>query len=105
MMNGKEYIDSLRDLNLEVYFFGQKIKSIVDEPMFQPHIHTAAMTYELAHDPEYEQIMTASSHLTGERINRFTHIHKSIDDLVKKARMMRLLGQKTGRAKIAFKIA
>jgi len=96
MMNGKEYIDSLRGLNHEVYFLGQRIKSIVDEPMFQPHIHTAAMTYELAHDPEYQEIMTATSHLTGERINRFTHIHHSIDDLVKKVRMMRLLGQKTG---------
>jgi 4-hydroxybutyryl-CoA dehydratase/vinylacetyl-CoA-Delta-isomerase len=63
MMNGKEYIDSLKDLNLEVYFFGQRIKSIVDEPMFQPHIHTAAMTYDLAHDPEYQEIMTATSHI------------------------------------------
>jgi 4-hydroxybutyryl-CoA dehydratase / vinylacetyl-CoA-Delta-isomerase len=96
MMTGKEYIESLRDLNPEVYFFGQKIKNIVDEPMFQPHIHTAAMTYELAHRPEYEEIMTATSHLTGKKINRFTHIHQSIDDLVKKVRMMRLLGQKTG---------
>jgi len=96
MMTGKEYIESLRELNPEVYFFGQKIKSIVDEPMFQPHIHTAAMTYELAHRPEYEEIMTATSHLTGEKINRFTHIHQSVDDLVKKVRMMRLLGQKTG---------
>jgi len=96
MLNGKEYIESLRGLNLEVYFFGHKIKSIVDEPMFQPHIHTAAMTYNLAHDPEHQEIMTATSHLTGERINRFTHIHQSIDDLVKKVRMMRLLGQKTG---------
>jgi 4-hydroxybutyryl-CoA dehydratase/vinylacetyl-CoA-Delta-isomerase len=96
MMTGKEYIESIRALNPKVYFFGQKIKSIVDEPMFQPHIHAAAMTYELAHDPEYSEIMTATSHLTGEKINRFTHIHQSIDDLVKKVRMMRLLGQKTG---------
>ncbi len=96
MMTGKEYIESLRGLNPEVYFFGQKINNVVDEPMFQPHIHTAAITYELAHRPEYEDIMTATSHLTGEKINRFTHIHQGIDDLVKKARMMRLLGQKTG---------
>ena len=96
MMNGREYIESLRTMNPDVYFFGQKIKNIVDEPMFQPHIHTAAMTYELAHRPEYEEIMTATSHLTGEKINRFTHIHQSVDDLVKKVRMMRLLGQKTG---------
>ena len=96
MMTGKEYIESLRALNPDVYFLGQKIKSVVDEPMFHPHIHAAAMTYELAHNPEYEEIMAATSHLTGEKINRFTHVHHSIDDLVKKVRMMRLLGQKTG---------
>jgi 4-hydroxybutyryl-CoA dehydratase/vinylacetyl-CoA-Delta-isomerase len=77
MMTGKEYIESIRALNPEVYFFGQKIKSIVDEPMFQPHIHAAAMTYELAYDPEHEEIMTATSHLTGEKINRFTHVHQN----------------------------
>ena len=64
--------------------------------MFHPHIHAAAITYELAHDPEYAEIMTATSHLTGEKINRFTHVHQNIDDLVKKVRMMRLLGKKTG---------
>ena len=96
MMTGREYIESLRALKPEVYFLGQKIKNIVDEPMFQPHLHGAAMTYELAHHPEYQEITTASSHLTGEKINRFTHVHQSIDDLVKKVRMMRLLGQKTG---------
>jgi len=96
MMTGKEYIESLRALNHEVYFMGKKIKNVIDEPMFQPHIHAAAMIYQLAHKPEYEEVMTATSHLTGEKINRFTHIHQSIDDLVKKVRMMRLLGQKTG---------
>jgi 4-hydroxybutyryl-CoA dehydratase / vinylacetyl-CoA-Delta-isomerase len=96
LMNGKEYIDSLKKLELDVYFMGEKITNVAEEPMFLPHIHTAAMTYELAHDPQYEDIMTATSHLTGEKINRFTHVHHSIDDLVKKIRMMRLLGQKTG---------
>lgn len=96
LMTGKEYIDSLRGLELEVYFMGEKITRVADEPMFAPHIHTAAMTYELAHDPQYSEIMTATSNLTGETVNRFTHVHQSIDDLVKKIRMMRLLGQKTG---------
>ncbi|MET1124907.1 MAG: 4-hydroxyphenylacetate 3-hydroxylase family protein [Archaeoglobaceae archaeon] len=96
MMTGKEYIESLRRYKPTVYFMGRKVESVVDEPMFRPHIHAAAMTYELAHDPRYEDVMTATSHLTGEKINRFTHIHQSVDDLVKKVRMMRLLGQKTG---------
>ncbi len=96
MMTGKEYIESLREFQPEVYFMGEKVANVVDEPMFAPHINTAAMTYELAHDPLHEEIMTATSHLSGAKINRFTHIHQSIDDLVKKVRMMRLLGQKTG---------
>ncbi|MBO8182431.1 MAG: 4-hydroxyphenylacetate 3-hydroxylase family protein [Archaeoglobus sp.] len=96
MMNGKEYIESLRKYKPMIYFLGRKIDSVVDEPMFRPHIHAAAMTYELAYDPRYEDVMTATSHLTGEKINRFTHIHQGVEDLVKKVRMMRLLGQKTG---------
>jgi 4-hydroxybutyryl-CoA dehydratase/vinylacetyl-CoA-Delta-isomerase len=40
--------------------------------------------------------MTATSHLTGKKINRFTHIAQSAEDLVKKVKMLRLLGQKTG---------
>jgi len=47
MMTVKEYIESLRALDLEVYFFSQKIENIVDEPMFQPHSHAVTMIYEL----------------------------------------------------------
>ena len=52
-------------------------------------------TYDLAADPQYEDVMTAVSHLTGEKINRFTHIHQSTDDLIKKVKMQRLCGSKT----------
>ncbi len=40
--------------------------------------------------------MTAVSHLTGKLINRFTHVHRSIGDLLAKTRMGRLLGARTG---------
>ena len=43
LMTGRDYIESLRKLQLEVYFMGEKITSVVDEPMFQPHINTAAI--------------------------------------------------------------
>jgi len=92
---GIEYIESLKSLKPVVYLFGNKIDSVVEDPMFQPHIHAAAMTYELAHWPEFEEIMTATSHITDKKISRFTHIHQNTDDLVKKVRMLRLLGQRT----------
>jgi 4-hydroxybutyryl-CoA dehydratase/vinylacetyl-CoA-Delta-isomerase len=96
MMNGNEYRESLRKLKRDVYAFGEKIDDVVDHPLTRPHVNAAAMTYELAHDPRYQDLTTATSHLSGRRINRFTHIHQSPDDLVRKVKMIRLLGQETG---------
>ena len=96
LMNGREYLQSLRRLKPTLYFMGRRIESVADEPMLRPHVQAAALTYELAHDPRYRELLTATSHLTGERINRFTHIHQGPEDLVRKVEMMRLLGQKTG---------
>lgn len=96
LKTGKEYIESLRKLNLEVYANGTRLENLVDHPLIKPHVNAAAMTYELAHYPEYEELMTAKSHLTGEKINRFTHIHQNTEDLVKKVKMLRLIAQHTG---------
>jgi len=95
-MNGNEYRESLRKLKRDVYALGGKIDDVVDHPLTRPHVNAAAMTYDLAHDPRYQDLTTATSHLSGRRINRFTHIHQSPDDLVRKVKMMRLLGQQTG---------
>lgn len=95
MMTRDEYIESLRKLNLNVYMFGEKVTSPVDNPVIRPSLNSVAKTYELAQDPEYRELMTATSNLTGETINRFTHIHQSTDDLIKKVKMQRLMGQMT----------
>ena len=96
MMTGNQYRESLRQLKPEVYYLGQKIDSIVDHPAFIPHINAAALTYDMALAPEFEELLAATSHLIGDRINRFTHIHHSRDDLVKKVKMLRAIGQQTG---------
>jgi 4-hydroxybutyryl-CoA dehydratase/vinylacetyl-CoA-Delta-isomerase len=96
MMNGNEYRESLRKLKRDVYAFGDKIDDVTAHPLTRPHVNAAAMTYELAHDPRYQDLTTATSHLSGRRINRFTHIHQSPDDLVRKVKMMRALGRETG---------
>jgi len=95
LMTGAQYIESLRKLNTRVYMFGEKIENWVDHPMIKPSINCVAMTYELAQDPQYADLMTATSSLTGETINRFAHLHQSTDDLRKKVKMQRLCGQKT----------
>ena len=96
MMTAAEYIESLRKLKTTVYLFGERVENFVDHPMIRPSIHSVAMTYALAANPEYEDLMTAVSGLTGKRINRFCHLHQNPEDLVKKVKMQRLIGQKTG---------
>ncbi|WP_129596009.1 4-hydroxyphenylacetate 3-hydroxylase family protein [Anaerophilus nitritogenes] len=96
LMTKEQYLDSLRKLDIKVYVFGELIKNFVDHPIIRPSINSVAMTYELAQHPEYKELMTATSNLTGKKVNRFTHLHQSADDLVKKVKMLRLLGQKTG---------
>jgi aromatic ring hydroxylase len=58
------------------------------QPVIRPSMNAVALTYELAHQPEYEDLMTATSHLSGKTINRFTHIHHSTDDVVKKSKVL-----------------
>jgi 4-hydroxybutyryl-CoA dehydratase/vinylacetyl-CoA-Delta-isomerase len=94
-MTGEQYIESIRKLNLQIYMFGEKIESPVDHPILRPSLNSVRMTYDLAQDPQYEDLMTATSAITGNKINRFCHIHHSTQDLVNKVKMQRLLGQKT----------
>ncbi|MCD8141427.1 MAG: 4-hydroxyphenylacetate 3-hydroxylase family protein [Planctomycetaceae bacterium] len=95
MMTGEQYVDSIKKINMEIYMFGEKIPSSADNPILRPSLNSVKATYDLAQQPEYEDLMTATSHLTGKKINRFCHIHQSTDDLIKKVKMQRLCGQKT----------
>lgn len=96
MMTKEQYIESLRKLNLKVYFMGELISNPVDHPMIRPSMNSVAMTYELAEKDEYKTLMTAKSNLTGKTVNRFCHLHQSTEDLINKVKMQRLVGQKTG---------
>ena len=92
----EQYEESLRKLNLKVYLQGELVECPVDHPIIRPSMNSVKATYALAQDPQYENLMTATSHLTGKKMNRFCHLHQSTEDLVKKVKMQRLLGQKTG---------
>ena len=96
MKNGKEYVDSLKSLDTKVYLFGELLEKPTEHPMIQPHVNAVRMTYDLAQSPKYRDLATATSHLTGQTVNRFTHIHQSTDDLVKKVKLLRTLAQMTG---------
>jgi 4-hydroxybutyryl-CoA dehydratase/vinylacetyl-CoA-Delta-isomerase len=99
MKTAQEYLDSIKKMRFELYMFGEKITNHADNPIIKPTRNCIAATYELAEEskfPQYRNIMTATSHLTGKKINRFCHIHQSTEDLVNKSKMGRGLGAYTG---------
>ena len=96
MKTPEEYVESLRKLKPVVYLKGQRISSVADEPMLLPGINAISLTYEYSHNPEYKDIMLATSHITGKEVSRLLHINTNTQDLLNKLEMTRLLCRTAG---------
>src|SRR5512139_4182215 len=94
MKTKKDWVTRLQKMRRNVYLQGEKVAR--DDERMQTVIETTGMTFDLAEKPEHAELMTATSHLTGEKINRFCHIHQSKTDLHKKQEMTRFLCQQVG---------
>jgi aromatic ring hydroxylase len=94
MRTKEQYIEGLRKMGHNIYVNGEKINR-ADEIQMDT-INTIGMTFDEAAKPENADLLLAKSHLTGETINRFTHIHQNTDDLHKKQDMTRFLCRKVG---------
>ena len=82
LMSGKAYKDSLSDLKIKAYAFGERIDNLLDHELTGPSIEAVALAYDLALQPETQERMTTISPLTGERVSRLTHVYQSADDLI-----------------------
>ena len=94
MRTKEQYIQGLGKMRRNLYHDGELIDRTDERQM--DCLNTIGTTFDEAARPENQDLCTAISHLTGERINRFTHIHQNTDDLHKKQDMTRMLCQKVG---------
>ncbi|MFW9995810.1 MAG: 4-hydroxyphenylacetate 3-hydroxylase family protein [Candidatus Odinarchaeota archaeon] len=94
MRTKEEYMEDLGKMKKNLYFNGEKIDRLDEQQM--PCLDVMGTTFETANEPKFKDLMLVKSHLTGEIINRFTHVHHSTDDLHKKQDMTRKLCQKVG---------
>lgn len=90
----EEYRERLKRMRPNVYAGGHQIGR--DDPILAPCINTVAYTFEAATDPQFQHLAATTSHLTGEKINRFTNVNTSVDDLLKKQEMVRTLCHRVG---------
>jgi aromatic ring hydroxylase len=94
MRTKEQYIEGLGKMRRNVYLNGEKIDRMDEVQM--DCLSTIGTTYDEASKPENAELLTAKSHLTGNTINRFTHVHQNTDDLHKKQDMTRFLCRKVG---------
>ena len=97
MITSSEYKKRLSKMRPNIYIDGK----LVDREFkrLEGAINILSKTYDIVHDPEfkeYEDVLTATSHLTGQKINRFNHIHRSIADLLAKQKMTRIACHQVG---------
>jgi 4-hydroxyphenylacetate 3-monooxygenase/4-hydroxybutyryl-CoA dehydratase/vinylacetyl-CoA-Delta-isomerase len=94
MRTKEDYFEALKALKPNIYIGGQKVGR--DDSRFEPGKTIVGMTFDAQDDPTLQDVILASSHLSGKTINRFTNIHRSPDDLLKKQRLTRLLCRECG---------
>ena len=94
MRTRKEYIERLGKMNRNLYSNGEKVDRL-DERQ-ESAINVMGVTFDAVWDPASKDLCTATSHLTGETINRFNHIHQNPEDLHKKQDMTRYLCNRVG---------
>jgi len=97
MITSSEYRKRLTKLRRNIYMDGQIIDR--DHPRLEGAINVIATTYDMVNNPEfkeYEDILTATSHITGKKINRFCNVHRSVGDLLAKQKMTRLTCHQVG---------
>ena len=96
LKTGGEYLESLESLELQAHALGEKTDKLSEHGLIRPSRKAVAFTYDAAHDPQSRELLRSVSHLCNDEVNRFTHLHQSVEDLVKKVKMQRYCGAMTG---------
>jgi len=88
----QQYLEKLRSMRPNVRMDGKQYDRTDPSNL---GINNQALTFDLAQDPEYQDLFTVYSPLIGERVNRFTYPPQSVEDLLTKQEMIRTACHKT----------
>jgi 4-hydroxybutyryl-CoA dehydratase/vinylacetyl-CoA-Delta-isomerase len=96
LKTAEQYYDSLRRMHPTAYVLGEKVAQPCTHALIQRQCAAVAQTYALAENPEYKSLLVGYSGLIGGEVNPFNKLYESIDDLVNKVKMLRLISNQTG---------
>ncbi|GAB6175095.1 4-hydroxyphenylacetate 3-hydroxylase family protein [Paradesulfitobacterium aromaticivorans] len=94
MRTARQYLEKLKSMRKNVFLEGELVER--DDQRLKPGINVIAETFNWAAAEEEGEVFTTRSHLTGEKINRFCHIHQNPEDLLKKQEITREYSRRVG---------
>jgi len=96
MKTSKEYKESLKKMKPNIYKFSELIEDVTTHPATRRTVNGHAQIFDAAQKPEYNDILTTKSSLTGKQIVRYLSIIGSPEDMIANVRMKRLMFNLTG---------
>ena len=93
MKTGEEYLQNLYKMKPNVIINGKTVGR--DDSRLQSVAKIMSLTLDKVQEPDFKDLLNVDSKDFG-TINRFTHIHQSIDDLLKKQEVTRKLCRLSG---------
>lgn len=96
LMTAEQYRDSLRAYKPKVFIDGERVESVADDPRLLPGINGVGVTYDYAHAPESQSLLTAVQGSSSQRVNRMLHINDHSQDLLDKLEAVRLVCKVSG---------
>jgi len=67
LKTSQEYLESVKKLSPKVYVGGKWVSSLLDHPITRSMVMANAAIYDLAQQEPFQNVMVATSHLTGTR--------------------------------------
>lgn len=91
-----EYKASLKNMRPNIHKFGEVIKDVTTHPATKNTIEGHASLFRAQHDPTLRDMVTTTSHLTGEAISRYLSILLTPEDMIANCKMKRFAFHQTG---------
>lgn len=92
----EEYIKSLKALRPNIYKNDELIKDVTTHPATKRTVEGHGWTYKASFDDKYKDLLTTTSHLTGEPVSRYLSILMSAEDQYANCELKRLMFHLTG---------
>jgi len=92
----QQYKQSLSQLKPNMYKFGKLIEDTTTNPHTKSTVEGHAQLFAAALDPQYSDLFTTTSILTGDKVSRYLAINQSADDMIANCKMKRKAYHLTG---------